>query len=214
MPLIKKPSQQRALETQEKILDAYEGLLSDNFHEDITVRQIAELAGITPAAIYRRFENKDALLPVLYGRFERRLEDWSINIWTPETLKENKTVKDRIGHIVFQHVAFYKANTAMIKTVYLKTRTSPGKMAAETTIDRKQIYVDMFRPVWDAVPQGQIQAAGNKTPVLILILISAVTEKIVFGNQRPANLIGLSDEAFSDQLTELLANHILKIPKN
>lgn len=208
MSLIKKPSQQRSKETQERILDAYEGLLAGYFHEDITVRQIAKVAGISPASIYRRFENKDALLPVLYSRYENRLKTWAEEFWTPERLNDRKSATERIRYIVQQHVTFFRENAAMTRTLYLKTRASGSGLGFQSTFDRKQAYADMFEPVWDTLSPDEKPRAMQKGPLLILILISSVTEAIIFGDQQLAQLIGLDDENFSIQLGELLAGHI------
>ena len=209
MPLIKEPTQQRSLETQERILDAFEELLKETFLDDITVRQIAKKAGITPATLYRRFKNKDALLPVLYGRYEKLMEVWANDIWTPETLLQTKTLRDRISHIVSSHIEFYRKNKWMIRTLYLKARTSNNDLETTGNTDRKRLYTDMFRPIWQLLSKENIDKLGSKIPFLILILVSSMNEKMIFSDQKPANLIDQTDDKFADQLSQCLTGILM-----
>ncbi len=209
MSLINEPTQQRSLETQERILDAFEALLKENFLDDITVRQIAKNAGITPATIYRRFKNKDALLPVLYERYEKLLEVWASAIWTPETLIQEKTLNDRISHIVASHIEFYCENKWMIRTLYLKARTSDIDLESTGNADRKRIYGDMLSPVMELIPEEAIDKLGSNFPFFILILVSSMNEKLIFSDQKPANLLDLTDDKFADQLSQCLTGILM-----
>ena len=209
MPLIKEPTQQRSLETQERILDAFEELLKETFLDDITVRQIAKKASITPATIYRRFENKDALLPVLYGRYEQRLEVWASAIWDSETLAQEKTPSERLSHIVNSHIEFYRENKSMIRTLYLKARTSNIDLETIGIADRKRIYLDMFCPILEIFPEDNIDKYSSKIPFLILILVSSINEKLIFSDQKPASLLELKDDNFADQLSQCLTGILM-----
>jgi len=209
MPLIHEPTQQRSLETQEQILDAFEALLEDNFLDDITVRQIAKKAGITPATIYRRFKNKDALLTVLYERYEKLLEVWASHIWRSETLAQEKTPNERIRHIVNSHIEFYRENKSMIRTLYLKARTSDIDLESMGKAERKRIYADIFLPVLELFPEEDIDRYGSKIPFLILILISSINEKLLFSDQKPASLLALNNDHFADQLSRCLTGLLM-----
>lgn len=209
MLLINEPTQQRSLKTQERILDAFEGLLKENFLDDITVRQIAKKARITPATIYRRFENKNALLPVLYDRYEKRLEVWASRIWSSETLAQEKTPNERIRHIVSSHIEFYHENMSMIRTLYLKARTSNIDLEATGNTDRKRIYGDMLRPILELYPEENIDKYASKIPFFILILISSLNEKLLFRDQKPANLLKITDDNFADQISQCLTDILM-----
>lgn len=210
MSLIKEPTQQRSLATQERILDAFEALLNDFFLDDITVRQIATKADITPATIYRRFENKDALLPILYERYEKRLEIWATKIWSQDTLVQYKTMIERIRHIVHSHVDFFSNNKSMIRTLYLKARTSNIDLELTGNADRKQTYTKILTPVLELCPQESIANLGTKVPFFILILISSMNEKLVFDDQKPAKLLDINDEEFATQLSQCLNDILLR----
>lgn len=209
MPLINEPTQQRSLDTQERILDAFEELLKETFLDDITVRQIAKKASITPATLYRRFKNKDALLPVLYGRYEMRMEVWASGIWDPETLIQKNTIPDRINHIVQSHIEFYRKNKWMIRTLYLNARTSNNDLESTGNSDRKRIYGDIFHPIIELIPEENTDNIDSKFPFLILILISSINEKLMFSDQKLASLLDLSDDQFSDQLSQCLTGVIM-----
>lgn len=210
MTHIKKPVQVRSLKTQEKILDAFEALLKDYFLDDITVRQIAKKAGITPGALYRRFENKEALLPVLYARYEIRLNKWAREMWTKEALSRHQTVKERILHVVEQHLNFYRENAPMIKTLYLTARTSGRDIQNIREQERKEIYQQILAPIWEGTHTKPLENQGEKARFFILVLLTTIGERILFGDQRPAKLLEMRDEYFCGELTSCLYKYLLK----
>lgn len=64
-----RPTQQpRSLRTQQRILAAMEALLADSDAEAITMEAIAERAHVSVGAIYKRFQGKGSLLPLVLER--------------------------------------------------------------------------------------------------------------------------------------------------
>ena len=57
--------QTRSQQTRDKLVAALERLLRDKAFENISVAEIAREAGVSVGAVYTRFENKDAFIPVL-----------------------------------------------------------------------------------------------------------------------------------------------------
>ena len=60
--------QDRSLRTQERILAAMETLLAEAPDGEITMEQLAERAHVSVGAIYKRFQGKDSLLPLVLER--------------------------------------------------------------------------------------------------------------------------------------------------
>ncbi len=69
------PQQARSRESMRKLLKAAAEVLGQHGLEGATIPRIAQHAGLTPGAIYRRFPDKDALLEtVIIGILERQDE--------------------------------------------------------------------------------------------------------------------------------------------
>ncbi|UZE27043.1 TetR/AcrR family transcriptional regulator [Pseudomonas asplenii] len=82
----KRPAQQRATETYERILDATSKILTEVGIERLSTNQVCARAGLTPPALYRYFPNKFALLSVLGQRLLER-QNACIAQWiTPQVL--------------------------------------------------------------------------------------------------------------------------------
>lgn len=62
--------QPRSVQTRERILAAAEALLAQGDAELITIEQIAERAHVSVGAIYKRFEGKASLLPLVLDRVQ------------------------------------------------------------------------------------------------------------------------------------------------
>jgi AcrR family transcriptional regulator len=67
-PAVRPARQPRSLRTQERILAAMEALLADPAAGEITMERLAEQAHVSIGAIYKRFQGKDSLLPLVLER--------------------------------------------------------------------------------------------------------------------------------------------------
>lgn len=72
-PVTARPARQdRSLRTQERILDAMEGLLAEPDAGEITMERLAERAHVSIGAIYKRFRGKESLLPLVLERVQEQ----------------------------------------------------------------------------------------------------------------------------------------------
>jgi AcrR family transcriptional regulator len=62
------PRQKRSRESLRRMLDAVEVVLDKHGLEGATVARIAAAAGLSPANVYRRFPDKDALMRAVFSR--------------------------------------------------------------------------------------------------------------------------------------------------
>ena len=82
------PQQARSRESLRKLLKAAAEVLGQHGVEGTTIPRIAQHAGLTPGAIYRRFRDKDTLLEeVILGILERQAERARTGM-TPEAAKQ------------------------------------------------------------------------------------------------------------------------------
>lgn len=78
------PQQERSRESLRKLLKAAAEVLGQHGVEGTTIPRIAQHAGLTPGAVYRRFHDKEALLEeVILGMLERQDERMKTGL-TPE----------------------------------------------------------------------------------------------------------------------------------
>src|SRR5215472_10537146 len=75
------PQQERSRESLRKLLKAAAEVLGQHGVEGTTIPRIAQHAGLTPGAIYRRFHDKDALLEsTILGMLERQEERLKVGL--------------------------------------------------------------------------------------------------------------------------------------
>src|SRR5436853_6436505 len=83
------PQQARSRESTRKLLNAAAEVLGQHGVEGTTIPRIAQHAGLTPGAGYRRFPDKDALLEaVVIGILERQEQSLRIPL-TPDTARHD-----------------------------------------------------------------------------------------------------------------------------
>jgi len=205
MQLIHSPKQTRSLDTQEKLLLALEDLLAERFFEQITIRDLADRAGVASGTIYRRFKDKEALLPVLYQRYDRRLTEWTTTFWDDFDLGAEPGALPRVRHLVAKHLRFYQEQKPILRTVYLYMRLR-GELSLEDIDERRQLgYVEMLNPIFSAlVSEGQAELNEHRIKIFLLLLISSVNERILFGDLNPARTLQMDEETFTGELTTAL----------
>ncbi len=209
MSLIHAPKQTRSLDTQEKLLLALEEMLDERFFEQITIRDLAERAGVASGTIYRRFKDKEALLPVLYERFDRRQGEWAKTFWDDFDLHADTSVASRIRHLVIKHMHFYQAQRPIMRTIYLYMRLH-GELSIENVDQRRQLeYQEMLKPVFEACAnEAHVAPDENQFKTFLLLLITPINERTLFGNLKPVRALQMEDAAFVTELTAALRAYL------
>ncbi|HKD80085.1 MAG TPA: TetR/AcrR family transcriptional regulator [Candidatus Angelobacter sp.] len=108
------PQQERSRESLRKLLKAAAEVLGQHGVEGTTIPRIAQHAGLTPGAVYRRFHDKEALLEeVILGILQRQEERMKTGI-TPEKAAQIPLplfAEQVIGGMVIS----YRANAALLR---------------------------------------------------------------------------------------------------
>jgi AcrR family transcriptional regulator len=210
MVLVHEPQQQRSRDTQNRILTALERLLEKHFFEQITTRQLASEAGVAPATLYRRFQDKNALLPALYERYDQRLSQWGKELWDEDQQRRHTSIEERVTHVVREHVNFYRDNEPILRTVYLYLRLHPEIDLGELATGRRAGYVQILTPIFEALgQQGHKLPDQTRVKLFILILITSVNERALFPTTNPARLLELNDEEFIRELSRNLVGYLV-----
>ena len=108
------PRQRRSALTQERLLDALEALLDERVFEQISIQDIAAAAGVAVGTVYRRFRNKEALLPALYRRLDRHYDDWAQTVWNGHDAADGEDLRALLLRLVAAHVSFYRRNAPLL----------------------------------------------------------------------------------------------------
>ncbi|HEY7404406.1 MAG TPA: TetR/AcrR family transcriptional regulator [Candidatus Angelobacter sp.] len=110
------PQQERSRESLRKLLKAAAEVLGQHGVEGATIPRIAQHAGLTPGAVYRRFHDKEALLEeVILGILERQDERMKTGI-TPEKAAQIP-LPVFAEQVVGGMVVVYRANAALLRAM-------------------------------------------------------------------------------------------------
>jgi AcrR family transcriptional regulator len=110
------PQQARSRESTRKLLKAAAEVLGQHGVEGTTIPRIAQHAGLTPGAVYRRFPDKDALLEaVVIGILERQDERLRMAL-TPDMARQIPLAVFA-EQLVSSMLVSYRANAGLLRAL-------------------------------------------------------------------------------------------------
>ncbi len=141
------PQQARSRESTRKLLKAAAEVLGQHGLEGTTIPRIAQHAGLTPGAVYRRFPDKDALLEaVIIGILERQ-EERARTAFTPEMVRQIPLAVFA-EQVVSNMLIGYRANAGLLRALRQfsqgRFNTPFCKRAAKLEMRSIQHVVDLF----------------------------------------------------------------------
>jgi len=118
------PLQARSQRTLDAILSATERLLISKTFEAISVDEITGRARVSTGSFYARLPRKEALLPVLYERYEARLAEHTSRLVTE--IESCKSLADACGLIVTAVAGVLRQNPNLMRAMTALTRRDGG----------------------------------------------------------------------------------------
>ena len=157
------PTQSRALETCERILDAAASLLGEVGIERLSTNLICERAGLSPPALYRYYPNKYAVLAELGVRLmmsqNELLETWA----TPATMKlPLAKFEQRLRQLFLDTLALTRAAIAgEWITRALRAVPSLAPVRIESHDHVTGLVVAAFAAAYPGVPQARVRLVSR-----------------------------------------------------
>jgi AcrR family transcriptional regulator len=141
------PQQARSRESMRKLLKAAAEVLGQHGLEGATIPRIAQHAGLTPGAIYRRFPDKDALLEtVIIGILERQDERLRMML-TPDMARQIPLAVFA-EQLINNMLVSFRANPGLLRALRQFTqgrdRTSFYRKVCRLEMRTYQYLVELF----------------------------------------------------------------------
>jgi len=140
------PQQERSRESLQKLLRAAIEVLGQHGVEGTTIPRIADHAGLTPGSVYRRFQDKEALLETaILGLLER--QDVVLRSTTPQMAREIP-LRVFTDQIINSIVVNYRAKAPLLKAIRQfvrgRGRTSFYRKASRLEIQTSEQLINLF----------------------------------------------------------------------
>jgi len=199
-----KPKQQRSQDTQRKLLAALHLCLQDKFFEHISIKELADQAGVSVGTFYRRFKDKESLLPLLYQDFGNELTQWvdRLELLNFSCLKEALTI------ISIEIYEFSSARKSVFRTLHLNSRLHSTLLNSDKIVDRKSIYrrlASLLLRFKDEIMQEDKNRAAD---IAIFMMITSLLEKVLYPSLTPAIASGINAEELSVELSKIVLPYL------
>lgn len=173
-------------------------LLEERHFEAVTIADIAEEAGMAVGNFYKRFKNKEALLPHLYAEYNRRFSTFGAAF-------QQAATPDPWRHVVERTFDFFAANRGLIRALHLHSRLNQSLVPEGSTATRGGLYRALEPLVTRAgLNKDQREKCAR---MAALAMVSTLTEATVYPEMTPAAASNLKFEEVTEELIVLLKNY-------
>ena len=204
------PQQERSRESLRKLLKAATEVLGQRGVEGTTIPRIAQHAGLTPGAVYRRFRDKDALLEAAILGILERQEDRLKSAMTPEMAA--KIPLDVFAEqIIGGMVVTYRAQAPLLRAFRHFTM---GRADTEFIRKAAKLEIRSLERVVDFVLAGrkEIRHPNPKIAVSLglIMVVSTLYEVVVFPTRGAdwKDLVPKDDNALKRELTRAFLSYL------
>jgi AcrR family transcriptional regulator len=204
------PQQERSRESLRKLQKATAEVLGQHGVEGATIPRIAQHAGLTPGAIYRRFHDKDALLEAtILGMLERQDERMKTGL-TPATAGQIPLpvfAEQIIGGMVIG----YRVNAALLRAMRTfvrgKAQTSFWKKASKFEVRAIEHLVELFLAHRKEIKHPDPRAA---VAMAFMMVVSTLYEVVVMPTDLGPlkSFLPKDDQALKRELVRAFLNYL------
>ena len=207
-PGLREPLQERSRDTLERFLAAVEALLAEKTFEEISVADVARKARSSIGAFYTRFANKEALLPILYERYNRSVGETLFARSGARSTGKPASLRRAVERVVEKIVGEYRSHRGVFRAMGLYTRSRPDEIRPDQRARQESVqrlYIDYVLSCRDEIRHPDPPRAAE----LGLFAVSAACrEKILFGSPHAAS-VRVGDDELVREMKRLFLSYLV-----
>ncbi len=204
------PQQERSRESLRKLQKATAEVLGQHGVEGATIPRIAQHAGLTPGAIYRRFHDKDALLEAtILGMLERQDERMKVGL-TPSAAAQIP-LPVFADQVIGGMVLTYRINAPLLRAMRTFVRgranTAFWKTACKFEVRAIEHVIELF-----LTHRKEIKHPDPRTAVAMafMMVVSTIYEIVVMPTDLGPlkNFLPKDDQALKRELVRAFLSYL------
>ncbi len=196
--------QDRSRRTREKIVIALDEALREKPFDQVSVAEIAQRAGVAVGTVYRRFENKDALIPVIFEIYKKRVEAMLDGDGAIEA-EPDESLRSILRKVMRKTWSICAREAHLLRATHLYARLKPELAAGEEWKKYEQASAQSVAMIINHCA-GQVKRKHLKraTAFAAYMLNSVFIEKGLYPNEAPATLFPYSGNTLADEFADML----------
>ncbi|HTS57060.1 MAG TPA: helix-turn-helix domain-containing protein [Terriglobales bacterium] len=203
------PLQKRSQESLQRMLDAAEAVLAKHGLEGTTLPRIAGKAGMSPANVYRRFRDKDALMGAVFERLTACSSAESTAQFDPEAVRPLGIVQFS-RNVIGGMIRGFRNNAGLSRAAvqYSELHWEVGFVRKARASEAKsfQTMVDTFMMWRDLIKHPEPERAVRFAFVMVALVLR---ELILFERTRTfEEVLAVNDELLSRELPRLFLRYL------
>lgn len=197
--------QSRSRATRDKLLKALEELLKDRTFEQISVADIARQAGLAVGTVYRRFENKEALIPVLFEIYRSRLE---ASFGAGVALDPSQGLRTMLRDLAARSWAFLERERAIVRETFLYARLRPDLVGEEWDA-LLEANIEGWRTILDLFGDEVRREPDEAAQMLAYHFNTSLTERALFGEDGVAAGMTVTEVDFTRAIADFAYGYLV-----
>ncbi len=199
-----KPKQQRSQDTQRKLIAALHLCLQDKFFEHISIKELAERAGVSVGTFYRRFKDKESLLPLLYQDFGDDLLQWVGRL----ELNQYSDLTAAVEQLSVEVYNFLASRKSIFRTLHLNSRLHSSLLDSDELVDRRAIYRRLAAVLLKFGTEIKVAEPSKAADMAIFMMITSLLDKVLYPSLTPAIATNASAEELTLELPKILLPYL------
>lgn len=209
---VKPANQKRSRETRDKLVRALEAELKSRAFDQISVADIAKRAGLSVGSVYRRFENKDAFIPVIFEIYMERLLAFNTDPKTRVKVSPEKGLRETLREIARSAWSFLVQEAHIMRATHLYARLRPDLVGGDWDKLLEQSVSGFHQAL--VLFEDEIKRPVNReTAEVITYLFNTIfVEKGLYPEDGPAAALTVEGERFADEMADLVFGYLILEP--
>lgn len=198
---LRPPKQDRSRETLERILGATEELLGAKEFADISIGEIVEQAGSSVGAFYKRFENKEALLPHLMERILRN-QNRAIHEHILDRDWTGKGLRERLGTLLTTSLMAGRQNGGLLRAIVVRQFLDPHSMSDRECEESERQFGLLVE--WLGQCAEEIRHPNSELAVRMSLMMTvfAIHQRVLSPTSPRFDRVDVNDERFASELAD------------
>lgn len=212
-PGVKAASQARSRATRDALIDALERLLRDRPLERISIQELAKEAGCAVGSVYRRFDNKDAFLPVVVELASKRMTQ-SMKAMGPLKLSSEGDLRTDMAEIARRIWTVLSDEAHLLRAAHLRARLDGGPEAGadkpfDTLCDGARVAIDTA--LMRRRPELKEKARRSAAAAAAYTIVAGLLEKALYPQRAPARVTDFDGPSLAAMLGDMAGRSLRKI---